>query len=42
MLTLFDSACDQAWQMGVNPSGASTVLALLAECAGMSDFTTEE
>ncbi len=29
---LFGYACDQAWQMGVNLSGASNVWALLAEC----------
>jgi hypothetical protein len=29
---VFGYACDQAWQMGVNLSGASNVWALLAEC----------
>jgi len=29
---VFGSACDQAWQMAINPSGASNVWALLAEC----------
>jgi hypothetical protein len=30
--TVFGYACDQAWQMAVNLSGASNVWALLAEC----------
>jgi hypothetical protein len=29
---MFGSASDQAWQMGVNLSGASNMWALLAEC----------
>ena len=45
---LFDSACDQAWQMGVHPSGESNVWVLLVECTYtpgirlLSDLTIEE